>query len=370
MARNALLLSVNSQHLIIHATPGTAAGDQSVDLPFMLRPELLHKADLAELFAQKLGERLPDSLPRTGPVCIVLPLDWGSVLLELPLEGIAGLENPLSHLEWELERNAPESAHTYLMDYQEFADTRVRMVAIRRPVEDFLRRSFGALGYDPITFEIVDLKGQRWPFDPAHARELLEQRSTERWKPVSTMAWLLPVILMVAAGAAGIGWWLGQDPGNDSGSEVATNRAGTVPADSLRADSLAAAQAAVTRETSAARTPGPEGDSERWTLLLQKLASGEPRLPGFVALHEEGILLDGTVDLASLLAPFGVRPTHAGTEARWYSYEHPFSPSPSPQPRHFRLANLADLGDSLPAPVDRVLLSRHTGGGWSVAVQP
>lgn len=362
----ALKVSVDSQHLILLGQPSGNQPDTSVDLPFMLRPELLHKADLAELFARKLAERLPSALHLSGPLVVRIPLDWGSVLLELPLAGLAELENPLSHLEWELERNAPESAHSYLLDYQDLAGSRVRLVAVRRPVEDFLCRSFAALGFGPVTFEVVDLKGQLWAFDPQRARALQEARGTERWKPAPMAVWLLPLVLASAAALLGAGWWLGvrENPATGSSARPIVDRL-PVPAESLltRADSLV--QPALTSGTASTGVPNPES----WDLLLAKLAAGENQLPSFIALHHDGILLNGTVDLTALLAPLDIAPTHAGREARWYSFAKPLPTPAGGAARHFSVTQLASLRDSLPAPVERVLLSR-TRGGWRVAVQP
>jgi hypothetical protein len=362
-------VSVDSQHLIIHGPSGSSMGDPSIDLPFMLRPELLHKSDLAEIFARKLAERLPDSLDCSGPLTLRIPLEWGSVLLELPLADLAGMENPLSHLEWELERNASESAHSYLLDYQDLAGTRVRLVALRRPVEDFLNRSFSSLGFSPIRFEVVDLKGQVWSFDPDHARTLQEARGMERWKPASLPGWLLPGVLATAAGLLGLGWWLGSGQVSLPTADPALvdNRLPVSP-DSLQATARPEIQDSTI--TSTALLHSAETGSALWHQLLQSLARGEARLPGFVGLHQDGILVNGTVDLAALLAPIGVQATHAGREARWYTFSQPL-PDGAPTPaRYFTVADLSSLADSLPEPIDRVLLSRRSKGGWRVAVQP
>ena len=393
MASSPLLLTVDSQRLLIH----TPDGDISIDLPFVLRPELLHKSDLAELFAEKLGERLPNTVERSGPVRIEIPLDWGSVLLDLPCDGLEDMENPLSHLEWELERNAPESAHNYLLDYQNPVGSRVRLVAVRKPVEEFLGRSFSAMGYTPVSFEVLDLKGQRWTFDPVRARTLQQAHSRESWKPVPLLAWLLPVVLVLCGGALGLGWWLGQDPVGDEPMRASGQEEGMpVPVDSLKVgepragettDALTSAASQVPSnesrpadETPVAQvatspamptgSPEPTGNRERWNLLLDRLAAGESRLPAFLSVHSDGILLNGTVDLAELLTPLVLRPTQAGGEARWYSFATALDLPDAQTPRHFRLASLANLGDSLSAPVDRVMLSRRPAGGWNVAVQP
>ena len=199
-----LVFSFDAQTLVI------LENDQeiSIDLPYLLRQELLFKPDVAETFTTALLSRLPENLQKRD-VIVRIPVNWGSVLLELPLAGLSRIQNPLSHLQWELNTNAPESAQNYRFDYEEGPEM-VRLTAIRQPVEEFLSRVVLGLGFRPAFFEILDQRGRVWRFDPLRARQLQDSLERESWKSPSALPLVLPIVVVLVLLAWLLNAWVGK----------------------------------------------------------------------------------------------------------------------------------------------------------------
>ncbi len=354
----------------------------SVDLPYLLRQELLFKPEVAETFTQALAERLPEEV-RPADVIVRLPIEWGSMLLELPLAGLSQIENPLSHLQWELDTNSPEDGLNYRFDYEESPE-RVRLTAIRRPVEEFLSRVVLGLGFRPAFFEVLDQRGRLWRYDPLRARQLEEALESEKWKNPSSLPWVLPVIAALVLGAWLVSGWVGQkmqtspedlagsyqqlDPVEEPAVDRRTADETIPPVDSPALDRVE--QSSPPQE--AAETPAtgdPAGEASAplsRVQLLQALSAAESRLPGYLLLDGKGLLVDGSADMAELLAPIPLRALRSSGSYRWFRLEGlEDAPLETLDSKRTMVGDLSGLADTYSAP-GRLLLIR-TESGWSIS---
>jgi hypothetical protein len=137
--RKPINCSIFEEKLILH----DAEGDKVLSLPYQLNPSFFMKPELAKHSIPQI-EAMGVKLDGVD-VNLLVPREWGVFRLDLPFGGFSSQKQPLDQLLWEIGNNAPEDPKYYLFDYTETKDT-TSIIAIRESVCSFMADMIEALG--------------------------------------------------------------------------------------------------------------------------------------------------------------------------------------------------------------------------------
>lgn len=351
MSQMPQLLSVTLQEdrILFHGPDGTT----EFPLAYQIHSRLIQTGELARLLCEHLREEAGSALPAPGTLLrLALPRAWGLVCLALPYTGLDKLGQPMHHLAWEVGINTQEQAEQYVYDFHEVAGTgETHVLAIRQNLAQFCRTFCDELGWR--LMEIIPNGDEHAGFvlDLERARSHQEALAAERFTPgrrrgrLALVAVLALVVLGSGALVLSGPWRRTRDV-----ARLPDARQATVS----RADSLAA------------RPSRPAPPPAGWGDLLTSLGAQEDRLPDFLVLEAEGLLVRGAPAQDLDLGDLPGRPVTAGPrgrEARWLAFAQPLgggAPEDSTRPaERYVLKSLSELTARLGPVPGRVILQRR-----------
>ena len=346
------LLSVTLQEdrILFHGPDGTT----EFPLAYQIHSRLIQTGELARLLCEHLREEAGSALPAPGTLLrLALPRAWGLVCLALPYTGLDKLVQPMHHLAWEVGINTQEQAEQYVYDFHEVAEAgETHVLAIRQNLAQFCRTFCDELGWQ--LMEIIPAGDENAGFvlDLERARSHQESLAAERFTPGRRRGRLaLVAVLALAVLGSGALVLFGSTGWRTRGG---TPLPTTPHASAVKADSPATLPSRP--------APPPIG----WSEVLTRLGAVEDRLPDFLVLEAEGLLVRVApaqdLDLGDLPGrPVTVGPR--GREARWLAFAQPLgggAPEDSTRPaERYVLKSLSELTARLGPVPGRVILQRR-----------